>query len=349
MIPSDEIYHILEDLKKLRQERNYSKSKFNSINKQILAFDKGYHWHQDEFLDLVARKGKILGYKNIKKELKCLKSLLKFINSLLKKKEFIAALEQSKIDQEQFKKAIKFNMLKLKVLKDRNKDCRKKMQTFVKVIKITTNKKDFETALADWDTAQSKMAYIDRLEGSLENKVILEQTRKFPKNVKQRTVIWKIATAYAMATMIGFAAVTADYSVKGGISFGGGEAMAGELHDKAFYDGLAEQAEDMNKSKNYRGVIQLLDKYKNITENVHLLNELAGAYGKIGEIDVAISLFEKAYQLEPGRSSILFNLGGIYSYVKKDKIKGIKYFKMCVEGGGEFAKRAENHIKKLNK
>ena len=52
----------------------------------------GYRWHKDEFLDLVNRKGKILGYNKIKKELKILDSLLNYIEKLLKKKEFAEAL-----------------------------------------------------------------------------------------------------------------------------------------------------------------------------------------------------------------------------------------------------------------
>ena len=262
MLPADEIYHILEDLKKLRQERGYTKSRFESIRKKMQPLVDKYYWRKDEFLDLVTKKDKILGYNNIKKELKILNSLLDYIKKMLKKEEFIAALESSKIDIEQFKRAIKFNKLKLKVLKDRNKDCRKKMQTFVKVIKITTNRKDFEKALADWDTAQSKIAYIDRLEDSLENKIMVEQTRKFPKSVKQRTGIWKIATAYAMATMIGFGVATGSYAAGEGISFGGGNVYAEEVQTQAPYKTKKELLEILKRIK-YLGT-RTVDKFSEL-------------------------------------------------------------------------------------
>ena len=352
MIPADKIYHILEDLKKLRQERGYTRIKFKSMREEMQPLVDKYHWHKDEFLDLVVRKGKILGYKNIKKELQILNSLLDYIEKMLKKKEFVEVLVAQKIDIEQFKKAIKFNMLKLKILKDLNKECRKKMKKFITFIRVGADKDEFKKALAEWDEAQSKLANIDRLENSLEKKVMVEQTKKFPKNVKQRTGMWKTATAYAMAAMIGFGAITGSYTSKEGISFGGGAAMAGELHDKAFYDGLAEKAEDMNDVKNYKDVIKLLDKYKNVTNSAFLLNELARAYGKSGNIDYAINLFEQGIKLNPHYTATYYNLGGIYGYVKKDKAKGIKFFKLSIQYANKndsHIKNAQKHIKKLSK
>lgn len=344
MIPADEIYNILESLKTLRQERGYTKSRFDGVNKRILALAKDYHWHKDELLELVEEKDKFFDYKTIHKEINVMKSLLKFISKLLKKKEFVGELA----DVEQFKKAIRFNELKLKALDGRNKECLKTKKVFEKVIKVENN--EFEKYLGEWDSAQAKVAYVDRLEDGLEKKVMLEQARKFPESVKRKSGVWKTATAYAVAAMIGFGAITADYSVKGGISFGGGEAVAGEVvHDKAFYDRLSERAEKMNDKKDYKSVIQLLNQYKNNTTHAGLLNSLAYANGRIGNIDIAISLFEKAIKLNPHFPAPYYNLGGIYSYIKKDKTKGIKYFKLYIQNQGEKIEKAKTHIKKLSR
>ena len=374
MNPTDKIYNILAEVKQFKQERGYTSNNFNKLQKNLHQLADKFPWNKDDILELVEKKDAlfnyklankelkglksllIFNYKLINKELKGLKSLLKFINTLLKKKEFIAALESSKIDIEQFKKAIKFNKLKLKVLKDRNKDCKKKMQTFVqtfvKVIKITNNKKEFKKALAECfaecDEAQAKLAYVDRLENSIENGFIVEQSKKVPGSARQRTGIWKTATAYAVVVIIGFGAVTGSYTSGEGISFGGGAAMASELHDKAFYDGLAEEALKMNKSKNYNGVIKLLEKYKMEANNSDLLDELASAYSKTGKMDEAIKLFKQAVKLDSTNTDAYYNLGGIFGYIKKDKTKAIKYFKLYIKYNGANIEKARTHIKRLS-
>lgn len=350
MIPSDKIYHILEDLKKLRQERGYTRIKFKSMREEMQPLVDKYHWHKDEFLDLVVRKGKILGYKNIKKELQILNSLLNYIEKMLKKKEFVEVLVAQKIDIEQFKKAIKFNMLKLKILKDHNKECRKKMKKFITFIRVGADKDEFKKALAEWDEAQSKLANIDRLENSLEKKVMVEQTKKFPKNVKQRTGIWKTATAYAMAAMIGFGAITGSYTSKEGISFGGGAAMAGELHDKAFYDGLAEKAEVLGKVKKYNDVIQLLNPYVNNKNNksAFFFNNLGAAFLGQKDYHIAKRLLLKGLNIENTRTDILWNLGKC-DYNLKDYKSARNYFQMYVDNNGKQLDKAQKWIKWLEK
>ena len=103
------------------------------------------------------------------------------------------------------------------------------------------------------------------------------------------------------------------------------------MHDKAFYDSLARQAEKLNESEKYNEVIRLIDRYKDLANHSNLLDKLAFAYGKIGKIDFAISLFERALELDPINIDAYYNLGGIYGYIKKDKAKGIKCFMFYIE------------------
>ena len=261
MIPADKIYHILEDLNKLREERNYTRDRLDSIRQKMLPLVDRYHWHKDEFVDLVNRKGKLLGYKHIKKEIEIMDSLLDYIEKLLKKKEFAEGLAEQDIDIEQFKRAININKLKLKILKDHNKECRKKMKNFVTFIRINADKEEFKKALAEWDEAQAKVAYVDRLENSLEKRAIVEQAQKFPESVKEKGGL-NTATAVAIAAMIAFGAVTADYTVKGGISFGGGSAEAGEIQTQAPYKTNKELLEALKGAK-YLGT-RIKDKFSEL-------------------------------------------------------------------------------------
>ena len=59
------------------------------------------------------------------------------------------------------------------------------MKNFITFVRIGTDKKEFEKALTEWDEAQAKIAYVDRIEDSLERKVIVEQAAKYPQNIRQ--------------------------------------------------------------------------------------------------------------------------------------------------------------------
>ena len=88
------------------------------------------------------------------------------------------------------------------------------MKNFITFVRIGTDKKEFEKALTEWDEAQAKIAYVDRIEDSLERKVIVEQAAKYPQNIRQNMDLWEIKAAYAVAVMLGFRMVTGNYSVE---------------------------------------------------------------------------------------------------------------------------------------
>ncbi|MEA3515028.1 MAG: hypothetical protein U9R34_06115 [Nanoarchaeota archaeon] len=346
MIPADEIYHILQDLKKLRQERGYTKSEFVGVNKKILALAKDYHWRKDELIGLIEEKERFFDYEIVHKEIKIMKSLLKFISKLLKKKEFVAELA----DIEQFKKAIRFNELKLKALDGRNKECLKTKKVFEKIIKMKNG--EFEKYLSEWDSAQAKVAYVDRLEDGLEKKVMVEQARKFPESVKRKSGVWKTASAYAVAAMIGFGAITADYSKSEGISFGGGNVYAQEVvHDLAFYEELAQKTEDeLFPKKAYGKVIELLKPYAQDKENKSALfyNNLGVAYKRKKQFNKSLKLLLKGFELDNKHTHISWNLGQCY-YHLKDYKNSKKFFQLYIDNKGKQLKTAKDWVKWLDK
>jgi len=336
MIPADKIYHILEDLKKLRQERGYTRIKFKGMREKMKPLVDRYHWNQDEFLDLVVRKGKILGYKNIKKELKTLNSLLNYIEKMVKKKAFAEALDAQKIDIEQFKKAIHFNKLKLKVLKDSNKECRKKMKRFITFIRIDADKNEFKKALAEWDETQAKIAYVDRLENSLERKVIVEQAMKSPKNIKVRTGMWKIATATAAAAILAFGAVTGSYTSKEGISFGGGSAMAGEVQQYKTVDDILVSV----KNKVFVNKDTYLEEIKKSDKAIVFFYEVKRVEGHSGNL---AKLYQQILNQFPQIKLICYdvdkeNLSHNF-YMNNFGFTGTPYFMMIKKGNKTFKKK----------
>ncbi|MEA3515207.1 MAG: tetratricopeptide repeat protein [Nanoarchaeota archaeon] len=150
---------------------------------------------------------------------------------------------------------------------------------------------------------------MSREKSSLEKKVMVEQARKFPESVRLKSSVWKTATAYAVAAMIGFATVTADYSKSEGISFGGGVAYAEQsLASKLNNDGirLYRQKKYVKAEEKFREAINADRSYADA------YSMLGSAFLKQNKIEEAINAGKYAIKLDYNNPTKHFKLGKTY-------------------------------------
>ncbi len=344
MAPADKISSILDKLKVLRKERTYTLDNFYKIKREMQPHIESYKWHIDEFMILAVKKNNLFKYKIVKKELNSLISMLNYIKHLLKKKEFVDQFNRQNVDISKINKAIETELLWVKDFKSQNKECRSKMRAVRRLLKMGIEKKVFEQAIAEWDNEQMDLSHLDRVEDNLEQKAV-EIARQYPETVMHRMGIWQKATVYAIAVLIGLGVYTADINKRGFGGFGGNVAVAEEVHDKAFYDGLAEQSEKISAIKSPEQVIASLEQYKNDKNNKSssFFNQLGVAYVNNGRVDGGIKLLEHGLTLEEN-SSIAWNLGAFYYKYKKDVSQSKNYLQMHIRLGGKNKAKAQKYI-----
>jgi len=164
-----------------------------------------------------------------------------------------------------------------------------------------------------------------------------------------RMGIWQKATVYAIAALMSIGVNTADINKRGYVGFGR-VAVAGEVHDKAFYDQLAKQAETIGCEKNPYKVINLLEKYKDDKENksADFFNNLGVAYINSEKKIEGLNLLEYSFNIEENAISA-WNLG-VYSYkINKDISKSKFYFQKHIELNGNEKVRAKKYIDHFTK
>ncbi len=344
MAPADKISSILDKLKVLRKERTYTLDNFYKIKREMQPHIESYKWHIDEFMILAVKKNNLFKYKIVKKELNSLISMLNYIKTLLKKREFVDQFNRQNVDISKINKAIETELLWVKDLKAHNKECRRKMRAVRRLLKMGIEKKVFEQAIAEWDNEQMDLSHLDRVEDNLEQKAV-EIARQYPETVMHRMGIWQRATVYAIAVLIGLGVYTADINKRGFVGFGN-VVMAEEVHDKAFYDKLAKQAEAIGAYDNPYKVIQILEPYKLDQQNLNsnFFNELGLAYIKYGRKNEGYDMLKKAFSLNNTDPAIAWNLG-VQSYkIKGDIPSSKRFFNIYIQLGGKQKDKAQKYI-----
>ena len=315
-----EINELLKKALKLSRKRGYSLKDFKSLASNI---NKLRTKDRRKLKKHINKLYSMFDYEKVREEIKSYYSVLKIAKAYSKDN------------------AINLDMMFIEDLEKRNEALYNSHTTLINAVdNHPLDQKRIDMAIEKFLHNAEDISYLDKMSGDIAVKV-----DEAGHSVRKAVSLRQKAAVLITALVIGMSAVTGAVPAAGL----GNVAMAGEVQqDKAFYEGLAKQAEELNASKNFNEVVDLLDKYRDTSTSSNLLDELASAHGRLGHIDLAIQLYKKAIELDPNNTDAYYNLGGIYGYVKKDKEKSIEYYQLYIEHKGPNIEKAKAHIKKLS-
>jgi len=227
-----EVQKLLKDAIKLSNNRKYSLRKFTKYRQKI---EKYRTKNRNKLLKFADKIYHLFDYEHIKEEIARYRQILTIAGAYA-------------IDKKD-KDLINLDRLYLNDLEKRNEAMKMAYQTLTDV--VTNHPLDQERI----DLATDKflheaedISYIAKIKDNLKERV--KQAEAYLERYKM-TGRQRAATIIG-SVVIGLATYTANINAQEGFAGFGGQRVEAGVHDKAFYDGLAKEAEEINPDKNLK-------------------------------------------------------------------------------------------------